>query len=113
MTMNTAFKFITLAFVALSSAAFAAPPADESIMVIGSKHKNLFVFRAGKSLKGAEISVYSATGDVVARQKLSSKKMVIDFSNVKFGIYTIGVKKDGIVQEFNYEKKLVLSQVTR
>jgi len=112
--MKTSAKIITLVFVALSSVAFSATtPKEGSVTVVGSKHKNLFVFKVDKSLKGAEVLVYSATGDLVTSQKLSTKKMTIDFNGVKFGAYSIQVKKDGTVQEFNYEKKLVLSQVIR
>ena len=112
--MKTSAKLITLVFVALSSVAFSATtPNESSVTVIESKHKNMFVFKVDKSLKGAEVLVYAATGDLVASEKLSTKKMTIDFKEVKFGTYTILVKKNGTVQEFNYEKKLVLSQAIR
>ena len=114
MTMNTSAKFITLVLVAISSAAFsAAEPKEGSVTVVESKHKDAFAFKVDKSLKGAEVSVYSASGDLVISQKLSTSKMIIDFKKVKFGVYTIQVKKDDAVQEFSYEKKLLISEVIR
>ena len=64
-------------------------------------------------MKDATVEVHSAAGDLVTSQKLTSKKMIIDFKNVKFGTYTIQVKKNGAVQEFNYDKKLSLSEAVR
>ena len=111
--MKTSSKLIALILVVISSSAFAALPKEQSVKLIESKHKNLFVFKVEKALKGAEVEVYSASGNLITKQKLSTRKMIIDFKEVKFGAYTVQIKKDGAVQEFNYEKKLVISDVIR
>ena len=101
--MKISTKLITLVFVAFFVAAIASP----------SKNKNLFVTKVEKSLKGAAMEVYSSKGELVTSKKLSRTKMVIDFNDVKYGEYTIQLKKDGVVHKFNYEKRLVLSKIVR
>lgn len=70
-----------------------------------SRNKNLFVFRADRKFVGAQVEVLYANGEVLTSQTLKKRRMLIDFSAVKYGSYTIRVKKGNDVQEFTYEKK--------
>jgi hypothetical protein len=69
------------------------------------KTKNLFVFKTDKKFVGAQIEVVQANGNIIAKQVLLKRKMIVDFDNVKLGAYTIRITKGNQIQEFQYEKK--------
>ncbi|MBX2964648.1 MAG: hypothetical protein KF845_00780 [Cyclobacteriaceae bacterium] len=89
----------------LAASAAQAAPLEEAVDVMPSKYKNLFVFKAEKKLRGASVEVYYSNGDLVTTHQLEKRKMIIDFCDVKFGEYTIRIKKGNEVQEFHYVKK--------
>src|SRR5690349_20292555 len=99
-----ALKMSIVALIFFSSAAVAGTGNDE-INVVGSKYKNLFVFRTERQLVGAKVEVLSENGEVVTSQVLQKRKMIIDFCDVKFGTYTIRVSKGDKVKEYHYVKK--------
>ena len=68
------------------------------------KHKSLFVFKAQKKLIGGQVEIFSSNGDLLTTQMLYKKKMVIDFNDVRFGVYTIRVTKGGEIKEFHFVK---------
>jgi hypothetical protein len=70
-----------------------------------AKSQHLFVLKTSREYVGATIEVYYSNGDLVTSQKLSKRKMVIDFCDTKFGEYTIRVVKGDKTQEFQYVKK--------
>lgn len=76
---------------------------DDVVMVAG-KRKDLFMIKADRRLVGARVEVFYANGDVVTRQTLEKRKMIIDFSDVKPGAYLIRVSKEHRVTEFEYNK---------
>ena len=77
-----------------------------AIQVKDRTKKNLFVFTAGKSMRGAHVQVYHSSGDLVAAQMLKKRRMVIDFCDVVEGSYTIVVvSNDGHTERFQFEKK--------
>jgi len=88
----------------ISTFAFAAEPL-EKVDVVYSKHQNLFVFKAHRKLMGAQVEVLSADGNRVTAQRLMKRKMIIDFCDVKSGIYTIVVSKNDLVQKYEYVRK--------
>ncbi len=88
----------------ISTFAFAAGP-QEKVDVVYSKHQNLFVFKANRKLLGAQVEVLSADGNRVTAQRLMKRKMIIDFCDVKSGIYTIIVSKNDLVQKYEYVRK--------
>ena len=106
--MNDSMKaFINMSIVALiffSSTVVVGAPSDE-ISLVGSKYKNLFVFKTERKLVGAKVEVLSENGEVVTSQVLQKRKMIIDFCDVRYGTYTIRVSKDGNVKEYQYTKK--------
>lgn len=97
----------------IGSIAFGSPTPQDSIEVVETKYRNLFVFKADRSLIGSVVEVYHSNGELVTRQVLSKRKMVIDFCDVKFGNYVIKVVKEGVAREFAYEKRLIISEVIR
>ena len=72
--------------------------------VTTTAHDNLFVLKASRGCKGAEIEVLSASGYLVTSKKLIRRKMVIDFKNVVPGWYMIRLKKSGVNEEFKFQK---------
>lgn len=88
-----------------ASVAFAAPPKD-SVAVLNSKYKNLFVFKAAKKLMGASVEVFSSEGILVTKQTLEKRKMIIDFCDVKKGDYLIRIAKGNKKKEYSFSKKI-------
>lgn len=97
--------FIATAILFGSVAKAQASSPDEAIDVLDSRHRNLFMFKADRKFLGASVEVYYTNGDLVTSQKLEKRKMVIDFCDVKFGEYTIRLKKGNEIQEYYYVKK--------
>lgn len=63
-----------------------------------------FVF-SNKKMRGAKVEVYHANGELITAQKLIRRKLIIDFSDVRAGSYTIVVKKGETKKEFQFEKR--------
>ncbi|MEQ8304549.1 MAG: hypothetical protein RIB47_14235 [Cyclobacteriaceae bacterium] len=112
--MKASIQFLAILFILISATAIAAPIEGDSITVIESKHKNLFVFKANRSLIGSEVMVYHSNGELVTSMKLKRRKAVIDFCDSKFGSYTIKIVKDGReIESYSYSKVLILGSVIR
>ncbi len=104
--MKTLVNFVIASAILFGSVAAAqATSPDEAVDVLDSRHKNLFMFKADRKFLGASVEVYYANGDLVTSQKLEKRKMIIDFCDVKFGEYTIRLKKGKEIQEYHYVKK--------
>jgi hypothetical protein len=100
--------FINMSIVALiffSSTVVAGGLNNDEISLVGSKYKNLFVFKTERKLVGAKVEVLSENGEVVTSQVLQKRKMIIDFCDVRYGTYTIRVTKGESVKEYQYVKK--------
>lgn len=69
------------------------------------KHKNQFVLTVDKDFIGGHIVVLSADGHQVTSQRLLKRKMVIDFFDVKAGVYTILLKNEDEILEYEFVKK--------
>ena len=67
--------------------------------------ENVFVFKADKRFMGAKVEIYSATGQLITAQTVDKKKMMIDFGDVRKGVYVIRLVKGEDRQEFRYEKR--------
>jgi hypothetical protein len=96
-------KSLALVLAFISTATLATPL--ETVDVVNTKYKNLFVFKVKNKFKGADVRVFYSNGDLVTSQKLEKKKMIINFCDVKYGTYTIKVQKGNKSEEFNYIKK--------
>ena len=104
--MKSAVKLLTLIFLLSSATAFATPVDQKSSSkTISSKHQNLFVFKVERKFKKALIEVYYGNGDLVAITAMARRKMIINFCDMKSGSYTIKVKKNNRIEEFQFVKK--------
>ena len=97
-------NLLIVVLLSVSAPAFAAQ-AQEQVDVVYSKHQNLFVFKANRKLLGAHVEVLSADGNRVTAQRLMKRKMIINFCDVKSGIYTIVVSKNDLVQKYEFVRK--------
>ncbi|MEQ8425723.1 MAG: hypothetical protein RIA63_13490 [Cyclobacteriaceae bacterium] len=112
--MKTLSVILTLFFFSLTAGAFGTEPQSDSISVVESVQDDLYILKIDKDLVGAKVIVTCSNGEEVSKLTIKRKRIVIDFDEVKFGKYTISIVKDGVtVEEFNYHKQLILSQVIR
>ncbi|MCB0487028.1 MAG: hypothetical protein KDC99_01050 [Cyclobacteriaceae bacterium] len=112
--MKTLSKILTVSLVLISATLMAAPAHSDSVSVVETNKKTLFVFKINDDMKGGEVTVIHSSGEVVTSMEMNKKKIVIDFCDVKFGTYTIKVMKNGKeVESFTYNKELIISQVIR
>lgn len=95
---------IIIAFLITSSSVLAANHNDQSDRTY-SRSQPVFVFRVKKEFKGGYIEVLSAEGKQVTAQRLMKRKVIIDFCDVKTGVYTIVVKKNDRVRKFEFVRK--------
>ncbi|MCW5912077.1 MAG: hypothetical protein KIT62_13465 [Cyclobacteriaceae bacterium] len=76
--------------------------ANDPVDVIRTRNENQFIFKVDREMLGAHVVVLSEEGTPITSQRLMKRKMIIDFSDVRAGYYTIVVKKDGKVEKFEY-----------
>jgi hypothetical protein len=100
--MKNAIK--VLVALLITSLSVLAASNDDQIDKIDS-NSQVFVFKVDREFKGGRIEVLSAEGKRVTAQRLMRRKIVIDFCDVKTGVYTIVVTKDDQVKEFEFVKK--------
>lgn len=103
--MKTLFKSLFVPILLITASAVQAAPREEVVDVVPSKYKNLFVFKAERKFVGGTVEVYYSNGDLVTTHTIEKRKMIIDFCDVKFGEYTIRIKKGNEVEEYRYVKK--------
>jgi hypothetical protein len=82
-----------------------ATPKEQVVGLAVQEKDNLFVLKASKKFKGAQVEVLSSSGYLVTSKKLIKRKLVIDFRNVNVGTYRIQVKKGATKEEFKFVKK--------
>ena len=80
-------------------------PTGTHAEVTGIAHENIFTLKASKKLKGADVEVIASNGYIISSQKLTYRKLIIDFNKVNPSTYKIRVKKAATVQEFSFTKK--------
>ena len=103
--MKTLIKSLLLTLILTGAAGSTSIAGTNPVDVKEVKEKNLVVFKATKKLIGASVEVIHSSGDVVTAQILAKRKMIIDFSDVKEGSYTIRITKGKQTEEFAYAKK--------
>lgn len=96
---------VMLVMMLVSSVAITQAAPSDDISMINTKFQHLFVFKAKRKYMGAIVEVYYSNGDLITSEKLSKRRMIIDFCDTKFGEYTIRVVKGDKRKEFNYIKK--------
>src|ERR1700754_1713428 len=75
----------------------------DGVIPVPAKYKNLFVYKADRKFIGAKVEILYS-GDVVTTQTLFRRKMIIDFCEMKRGLYTIRISKGARTQEYQYHK---------
>lgn len=112
--MKTITKILSISLVLISATLMAAPMHSDSVSVVETNKKNLFIIKINNDMKGGEVKVIHSSGEVVTSMEMNKKKIIIDFCDVKFGVYTIKVMKNGEeVESFTYNKELIISKVIR
>jgi len=96
---------ICLSLFTASVAVFGTSAKAALVHVVSSKQKDLFVFKVNKSWQGARVEVLAVNGECINRQRLMKRKMIINFCDMKSGSYTIKVKKNNRIEEFQFVKK--------
>jgi hypothetical protein len=94
---------ITCLFFVMTSSVLEAKPKRPEIHVI-SKRLDIFYFKVQKEVIGAEIEVYSESGDKLMQDTITEKRTLIDFYYENPGHYIIKIKKGDVVQSFDYYK---------
>lgn len=95
--------FLSLHFLT-ASAVYTSESSFSSLRMLEAKQSNMFLVKAGKQWKGAEVEVRTEGGEVVMHQKLTKNRFSIDFKNVKSGIYTIKISKGQRAKEFKFSR---------
>ncbi len=98
--MKTVVNIIAILIVTSTLSAFA----KASGIAPHNRHKNQFVLRTDRDMLGAKVDVLSESGDSITSQRLMKTKMVIDFTGLPAGHYTIVVKKDDYIESFTYTR---------
>jgi hypothetical protein len=96
---------ICLSLFTASVAVFGSGSRAAAVHVISSKQKDQFVFKVNKSWHGARVELIAPNGDIVSRQRLLKRKMIIDFGDMKPGTYRVTVTKNHHTEEFQFIKK--------
>ncbi len=103
MKISIAIAFI-LSLFTTSVAVFATNSTGDSVHLISTKAKNIFVFTINKKWQGAQMEVMAMNGECISCQKVTRRKMIINFRNVKPGTYTVRINKDDQAEEFKFIK---------
>lgn len=90
--------------LSLAAAAGAAPVQPLFQPARGTGHR-LFVLEIHRSLRGAQVAVQHSNGELVLVEKIRRKRVVIDFTDVAQGTYTIELRKGIARQVHLFTKK--------
>lgn len=71
----------------------------------GKKGEHVFVLKADKKFLGAKVEIFSASGNLITAQTLDKRKIMVDFADVKAGLYTIKLTSGENSQEFKFKNK--------
>ncbi|MBS1486594.1 MAG: hypothetical protein JST43_03325 [Bacteroidetes bacterium] len=93
---------ICLNLLTCAVATWASSP-HKSVRILSAK-ENLFVMKVDKEWQNAHVEVLAVNGDCVTCQLLTRSKLVINFQDVKQGLYTIRVTKGDQAEEFHFTK---------
>ncbi len=97
-------KTLPLILLSLVLCVSASAKQSPSLKFLNTDYKNILKFKVNKDLVGATINLIYSNGDVVAKEVLLKKRMVIDFCDVKTGAYRVVVEKGGYKEEFEIKK---------
>lgn len=102
--------FLTLSILKVSTG-IANP---QLTRILDNEKRNRFSFQVDRAMLGCEVIITRTGGEQVARFSVKRKKVIIDFSNLRFGCYKVTLTKNGSkMEEFTYTKELILSMNVR
>lgn len=87
-----------LMLIAMITPAYSQGP----VHVIHTRNQYQFVFKVNKEMLGAHVDIQSEDGNQINSQRLMKRKMIIDFTDLPVGHYTVVVEKDGKAESFEY-----------
>lgn len=96
--------FIRISALLLVMVLTAPAHSQNSVQVIRARQANQFAFKAPREMVKAQVEVLAENGNRIDSQQLMKRKMVIDFTALPKGNYTIVVKKDGKAESFAYKR---------
>lgn len=99
-----------LFFFALASGVHAQAGKAMSVMVLSTSHE-VFYFKVSKDMLQGTVEVYNEQQQLVGRQLLDKKKMIIDFFDAAPGNYRIKVIHQAQAFEFTYQKESDVAQL--
>ena len=113
--MKTLKVLLVAILVSISTNMFAnVIPSDSIKHETHSSQSELIMLRIEKDQLGSKLMVFHSSGDLVMSKTVKRKKLVIDFSEVKYGKYTVVLMKDGLeLESFIFNKELILIQTPR
>ena len=71
---------------------------------IVSTRMDVFYFKVDKAFLGAQLEIYSAEGVQLHSEKITRRKVLIDFYYEDAGKFIICFTKEGVKREFNFIK---------
>lgn len=74
------------------------------VQVITSR-MNVFYFKVDKEFLGAELEIYSEDGVKLFSQKITERKVLIDFYYENPGKYNILIRKGEVLEQFTFVKE--------
>ena len=89
----------------MSASAFANKPGAHVKVV--SKTMDVVYFKVSCDMIGASMEVYDANGTMIHTEKVTDKKVIVDFYAEPSGVYTIHVQKNGNDESIVYTKSTV------
>jgi hypothetical protein len=95
--------FLSLHFLT-ASAVYTSESSFSSLRLLETKQSNIFLVKAGKQWKGAEVEVIAENGETIMHQKLAKNRFSIDFREVVPGTYTIKFSKGAKAKEFKFSR---------
>jgi hypothetical protein len=92
------------ALMLVMTAAFAK---NENPVKVISTRMDVVYFKVSCDMIGASMEVYDADGKMIHSEKVTDKKVLVDFYAEPSGSYTIHLKKNGNDEAITYNKETV------
>lgn len=99
--MKTLASVLLLVFTFASSTLMAT---DKIEVLRSNQESNRLLLKMDKTLLGGTINIIYSNGDIVTKEVLKRKKLMLDLSKVKQGDYTVIISKDGQKENFHFSK---------
>lgn len=99
-----------LFFVAIACGLQAQSSKAMSVLVLSTSHE-VFYFKVSKEMLQGTVEVYNEQQQLVGRQLLDKRKMIIDFFDAAPGSYKIKVTNQTQSFEYTYEKQGNVAQM--